>query len=248
MTAPATEATRTPGLTEQIEIPAGSFLMGDDRYVREAPKQEVWLATFWMDRFPVTNLQWLAYLNQSGIDAPHYWRGAHPPEGQSDHPVMVNWLEADAYARWAGRRLPTEAEWEKAARGSDGRRFPWGDRFEETRALTWETAGVTGVRSEPVTARPSGASPYGCEQMVGVAEEWVSDDYRALPGSTYSSRAYDTGLKVLRGGGWIFTQTHARCSYRCFESADLDGRGFVALGGPTFRCASDAPATTEAGQ
>lgn len=245
MTSSALRPTRTHTVSEMVEVPEGAFTMGDDHYPRETPQQQVWLPTFWIDRYPVTNAQWFDYVSDTGEGAPFYWFQPEPPEGTLDHPVMVNWLEADAYARWAGKRLPTEAEWEKAARGTDGRRFPWGDDFDPALALTWETAAVTGLKSEPVTARPAGASPYGCEQIVGLAEEWVADEYGPLPGSTYASKAYGTGLRVLRGGGWIFTQTHARCSYRCFESADLDGQGFVDLGGPIFRCASDTPPAKE---
>jgi formylglycine-generating enzyme required for sulfatase activity len=238
---------RDAGLTDMVRVPAGRFVMGDDDQVREAPRQEVSVPTFWMDRYAVTNAQWHSFIRATTTASPAYWQGTEPPVGQLDHPVMVNWIEADAYAQWVGKRLPTEAEWEKAARGTDGRRYPWGDRFVEANALTWETAAVTGERSESVHARPGGASPYGCEQMVGLAEEWVADDYGPPPGSGYLSRSYGAGFKVLKGGGWIFAQTHARCAYRCFESPDLSGEGFLDLGGPTFRCASDTPPATPQG-
>ena len=220
-------------------IPAGEFIMGNDHFERERPQRTLWLQEFFMDRYLVTNNEFRTFLKESGFPVPTHWRDDSFPIGHDDHPAEVNWLQADAYATHVGKRLPTEKEWEKAARGTDGRIFPWGDHFDTTRALTWETSAVTGSHSEPVTARPSGASPYGCEQMVGLCEEWCADDYGAYPGSNHHSVGFDKGMKVLRGGSWIFPVTHARVSYRCFESINLATDGFVLLGGPGFRCAAD---------
>lgn len=220
-----------------VFVPAGPFTMGDARYVREAPVSVVDVAGFWMDRFLVTNAEFKSFSERTGFSVPAHWTGGDFPIGHDDHPAEVSWVMADAYARSIGKRLPTEAEWEKAARGTDGREFPWGNEFDASMALTWETAAVTGAHSEPVTARPNGASPYGCEQMVGLCEEWIEDAYEGYEGSFHQSAGYGVGMKVLRGGSWIFPQTHARCSYRCFEEPDLDTMGFGQLGGPGFRCA-----------
>lgn len=226
------------GSSTLVQVPEGYSWMGCDDYEREAPRRRVYVPEFWMDKYPVTNDDYAEYVDSTGARKPSYWQGGRIPEGYGDHPVMVNWLNACEYARWAGKRLPTEAEWEKAAGGGQGLVFPWGDRFDADRALTWETAAVTGVHSEPVTARPQGASPYGCEQMVGLVEEWVDDVYRGYAGSGYDSIGYQQGYRVLRGGSWIFSQTHARITYRCFEDEDLSDEHFWGLGGPTFRCAS----------
>lgn len=220
-----------------VLVPAGEFIMGSDEYARESPRRSVELDGFWIDRYPVTNEAYAAFLRASGDRAPCDWPGGGLPVERADHPVMVGWNEAVAYATWAGKRLPTEAEWEKAARGTDGRRYPWGNEFSVEKALTWETSSLTGQRTEPVTARPQGASPYGCEQMVGVVEEWCADWYEAQPGSTYRSRGYGRQFRVLKGGGWIFGQTHARCAYRCFEKPDQPYDYYSVLGGPSFRCA-----------
>ena len=219
-----------------VFVPAGDFVMGDDRFVRESPKRKVHVSDFWIDKYLVTNAEYLAFATVVDAQRPAHWIDGRYPEGNDDHPAEVSWTMADLYARAHGKRLPTEAEWEKAARGTDERLYPWGDRFDSALSLTWETSSVTGAHSEPVDARPAGASPYGCEQMVGLCEEWCSDEYLGYPGSEHSSRGYGTGMRVLRGGSWIFPVTHARCSYRCFEDPDLDTSGYAQLGGPGFRC------------
>jgi formylglycine-generating enzyme required for sulfatase activity len=228
-----------PQLASMILVPGGPFVYGSEEFPRETPSRVVDLAAYWIDRYPVTNAVYAAFVAAAGHRAPADWQDGSLPAERADHPVMVTWVDATAYAAWAGKRLPTEAEWEKAARGTKGQRYPWGETFSADRALTWETSAVTGARTESVGARPQGASPYGCEQMVGNIEEWVADIYGAHPGSTYRSLAYDMGFRVLKGGAWIFTQTHARCAYRCFEIPDRPPEEFAVLGGPGFRCAAD---------
>jgi formylglycine-generating enzyme required for sulfatase activity len=222
-----------------VFIPAGSFIMGDDRFPREAPRREMSTSGFWMDKYLVTNQQYLEFAEQTGSEMPAHWIDGKFPVGHANHPAEVSWVMADAYARHVGKRLPTEAEWEKAARGTDGLLYPWGDDFRADHCLTWETSSVTGAHSEPVDARPQGASPYGCEQMVGLCEEWCADEYDGYPESNHYSVGYGKGMRVLRGGSWIFPVTHARASYRCFEEPFLDTIGFGQLGGPGFRCALD---------
>ena len=225
--------TKTEGM---VFVPAGEFIMGDDHFAREAPRRIESTDAFWIDRFLVTNEEYLAFAEATGAARPAHWRDGVFRAGHERHPAEVSWTMADAYARHVGKRLPTEAEWEKAARGTDGRLFPWGDEFDADKCLTWETASVTGAHSEPVDARPDGASPYGCEQMVGLCEEWIADEYAGYRGSTHTSVGYGVGMYVLRGGSWIFPVTHVRCSYRCFEEPDLDTSGYAQLGGPGFRC------------
>ena len=225
--------------SNMVLVPGGPFVMGSEEFGRETPQRVVDVPSFWIDRFPVTNSDFAIFVAATGHRAPVDWRGGQPRSGFERHPVMVTWTDANAYAGWAGKRLPTEAEWEKAARGTDGRRYPWGNEWDTSRAFTWETAGATGARSEPVDARPSGASPYGCEQMVGLLEEWSADWYDSYPGSTYHSMGYGHRFRVLRGGAWIFTQTHARCAYRCFELPDQPPEKMEVLGSPTFRCVAD---------
>lgn len=228
------------GREGMVLVPAGPFVMGSEEFARERPVHTVDLPAFWIDRFPVTNEGFAIFVGATAHRVPVDWVDGAPRPGTLRFPVMVTWTDADSYARWAGKRLPSEAEWEKAARGTDGRRYPWGNTWDTDKARTWETAVVADERLEPVDARPQGASPYGAEQMVGLLEEWCSDWYDAYPGSGYTSLGYGERFRVLRGGAWIFTQTHARCAYRCFELPSRPPEEMAVLGAPTFRCVTDA--------
>lgn len=227
---------RTAGM---ILVPAGSFIMGSDEFDVEAPRRTVELPAFWIDRYPVTCADYRAFVRATAHRAPPDWPGGEPPDGRLDHPVeRVTWPDAVAYATWAGKRLPSEAEWEKAARGTDGRRYPWGDAFDEAHCIVWDHAMALDVTTMPVTAHPSGASPYGVEQLAGNVEEWVADEFLPYPGSVHRSPAASGGLRVVRGGSWFYTQEHARCAYRRGLPPDFDG--WSQAGGPGFRCALDA--------
>lgn len=130
---------------------------------------------------------------------------------------------------------PTEAEWEKAARGTDGRRWPWGNKFDEKNSLVWDRGDF--MMTASVYDHPNGASPYGVFEMAGNVEEWTSDWYEGYPGSDYECGAYGKTFKTLRGGSSFFTQNHARCAYRCFTRPEDSGIDNVA--GVGFRCVVD---------
>jgi formylglycine-generating enzyme required for sulfatase activity len=217
-------------------IPAGDFIMGSDEFEPESPIRTVFLASYYIDIYPVTNTDYKHYMDASTAMPPRHWKGWEIPAGLENHPVhSITWFEAVMYAEWWGKRLPCEAEWEKAARGTDGRRWPWGNRFDETKALVWDRGEF--VMTAAVDAHPGGASPYGVYEMGGNVEEWCADWLDAYPGSTYHSKAYGKKFKVLRGGSSFFTQNHARCAYRCFtrpEDPSLPG-----LVGAGFRCVMD---------
>jgi sulfatase modifying factor 1 len=205
---PGVETGLRPRLLDLVEtlghplchVPAGPFWMGSDTgWAAERPRHRVVLADYWIDRHPVTNGQFAAFAQESGF-AGAEWRKAFAP-GKEDHPVVfVSWDDARAYAEWCGKRLPTEAEWEKAARGSDGRRYPWGDRWDGTRC------NVSGRGTTPVDTHSEGASPFGCLDMAGNVQEWVFDwydpaYYNASPESAPTGP--ETGVsRVLRGGSW----------------------------------------------
>ncbi len=189
-----------------VSIPAGVFLRGSDTaHWDERPARLVTLDAFAIDRFEVTNAQYRRFLLAVSRQPPPYWQGENYPAGQADYPVVgVTWDDASAYCRWVGKRLPTEAEWEKACRGTDGRLYPWGSSWNVGRANLDPLAGFT-VRQaggqgtidweqtwgllraaparpgsselRPVGSYPAGASPYGVLDMAGNASEWVADWY-----------------------------------------------------------------------
>ncbi|HXM54656.1 MAG TPA: SUMF1/EgtB/PvdO family nonheme iron enzyme, partial [Candidatus Dormibacteraeota bacterium] len=205
------------GGPEMVVVPAGRYPVGSDAhqpYDNEHPAHEVELAGFAIDRFPVSNRDYLRFIEDGGYareelwspqgwewiltfatEAPEYWsrsedggwqvnRFGQTVRVEPDRPVMhVCWFEADAYARWAGKRLPTEQEWEVAATWdpatSRARRHPWGDR-EATTKLANLDQWLFGPA--PVGAYPEGASPLGCEQMLGDVWEWTASDFVAYPG------------------------------------------------------------------
>ena len=210
---------------EMLLIPAGDFIMGSDEFGPEQPRRTVYLPSYYIDKYPVTNADYKRYMLATRAFAPRHWKGFEIPPGLENHPVhRISWYEAVAYCEWAGKRLPTEAEWEKAARGTDGRRWPWGDEFDERHALVWDRGEFKDT--VPVDAHPGGASPYGVCEMAGHVEEWCADWYEGYPGSTYQCGAYGQKFKALRGGSSFFTQNHARCAYRCFtrpEDSGMDG-------------------------
>ncbi len=194
----------------------------------ERPEHSVYLDAFEIDRFEVTNAQYQRYLQVAQRAAPKYWLGAEYPIGQTDYPVVgVSWEDADAYCQWIGRRLPTEAEWEKACRGIDGRTYPWGNTWDPAHGnvevsrqspwpMDWDQT-WTLLRSapshsderhlQPIGSYPDGASPYGVLDMSGNASEWVSDwynwsDYRNLP--TRNPRNLEPPWNhCLRGSSWF---------------------------------------------
>ena len=239
----------------------------------ERPAHEVHVPGYWIDTVPVSNAEFAGFVADGGYDrkelwspvgwahrqrtglgAPGFWRREG---GQwwrrrfgveeavpDDEPVQhVSYWEAEAYARWAGRRLPTEAEWEKAARWDPGtgrsRRFPWGDEEPTARHAN---LGGTSMRPAPVGSYPDGASPLGVRQLIGDVWEWTSSDFlpypgfRAFPYREYSEVFFGSEQKVLRGGSWA---TDAAACRATFRNWDYPIRRQIFTG---FRTARDAAA------
>ena len=274
----------TPAVVEQdgmVLIPAGDFLMGsaagsasaDD----EQPQRTVFVSSFWMDRYEVTNARYERFVSATGHPAPAnvkpeltLWFHGKAFPGSEQHPVVnVDWQDALAYCRWAGKRLPTEAEWEKAARGTDGRTYPWGNEWDHARANSasywagrtiefkdaaeWKSFWVDGegarrskergilgeVLTMPVGSFPDGASPYGLFDMAGNASEWVWDWYEPY----YYLKAPASDPK---GPDGVLLKVVRGGSWlkpaRSLRTTDRDyGFPDARPSGTGFRCAKDAP-------
>lgn len=231
---------------EQVWVPAGSFMMGSDdptafdppdwarrEAESEQPQHELEISSgFWIDRYEVTNAAFQAFVDDGGYENEAYWSEdgwdwltrrapdelpVECAEPVADHPrVCVTWYEAQAYARWRDGRLPTEAEWEYAARGPESRVYPWGDQWDAARANVVDSPGLVAVGSYP-----GGVSWVEAHDMSGNAMEWVQDwwsrDYYEQ-----SPRVDPTGpesgyVKVEKGGWWGSNPYVARPAYRHFE-------------------------------
>jgi gamma-glutamyl hercynylcysteine S-oxide synthase len=204
---------------DMIEIPAGPFIFGSNNTEpNESPEQTIELPAYFIDHFEVTNEDFAMFVAATGYQteaeksgAKKTWR-TYDTDGKDNHPVVkVSWNDAQAYCQWLGKRLPTEQEWEKAARGEKGLLFPWGTGFDPTRANI-RASGIRGTVA--VGSFPSGASPYGVEDMAGNVWEWTADPYLAYPGSTYQDKFYSNDLRVTRGGGWFDEANQIRTTNR----------------------------------
>jgi iron(II)-dependent oxidoreductase len=241
---------------KMITIPAGSFLMGSDlksTAAQNRPQHQVTLPAYRIDKYPTTNSQYARFVTGKKYRPPLGWIDGRIPEGENLRPVtMVSWYDAFNYCTWAGKRLPSEAEWEKAARGVDGRRWPWGNQMEINRINTYYSIGST----TDVTRYPEGASPYGVMDMAGNVYEWLDTNFLPYKGTDASPDVFqgkigvastpedrsmkvvdlvgvDARYKVLRGGSWKSDPFSATTYQRNYSwphyASDFFG----------FRCAAD---------
>ncbi len=237
-------------------IPGGEFIMGtDSEQVNpdQRPAHTVDLDAFYIDQHEVTNAQYEEFILAGGYKNKKFWTqegwdfiqkhqieaplkyGQNSVSTEPDQPVIgVSWYEAVAYATWAGKRLPTEAEWEKAARGTDQRIYPWGNEMDFSKLNYFPH--VTKILA--IGSFPQGASPYGVMDMAGSLGEWTADwygevYYAQIPGK--NPKGPNQGqYRVLRGGGWDSIRLQLQCTYRYYDKED---RRTYNIG---FRCAKDA--------
>lgn len=236
-----------------IVVPAGSFPMGVPAGARdggrdEYPRHDVFVDTFAIDKFEVTNGRYLEFVKAIGHRVPqnprnptrNLWQGDSITDVLTDRPVInVDWFDAEAYCRWAGKRLPTEAEWEKAAKGTSDRRFPWGNVEPTPKHLNYNQRWIGEKTLMPVGSYEAGKSPYGLYDMAGNVWEWVNDWYDAQyyeRSPKKNPKGPDTGTKkVIRGAGW----QNETPTVRIFTRVESDP--MVRNESTGFRCASDAP-------
>jgi formylglycine-generating enzyme required for sulfatase activity len=224
---------------ELIRVPAGEFLMGSDpekdkdAYEEEQPQHTLYLPDYFIAKTPVTNAQYAAFVEATGHRSPSHWEGRQPPKGKETHPVVeVSWYDAVDYCNWLAEvtdkayRLPSEAEWEKGARGTDGRIYPWGNEWDPKRCnFLWSS----GSNITSVDAYPQGASPYGLLDMAGNVWEWTRSlwgkdwekpDFKYpynLEDGRENLKAGDDILRVVRGGAFNDHEGVVRCAARDWD-------------------------------
>jgi len=225
-----------------IAVAAGSYTIGrNDADPLERPQHNIDLPAFFVDRTEVTNAAYKKFVDATNHKPPSNWSGGNVPDRRDNFPVTgITWQDAADYAAWAGKRLPSEVEWEAAARGADGRIYPWGNE--------WRTGLANiGLKPDDITAEqypsgikavggyPQGASPAGAVDMIGNAWEWVADEITIYPGNTESKLPLKAGLnyRVIRGGAYDGNKAHD-ATYRGFLDAS---QPYPKVG---FRCVKDA--------
>jgi formylglycine-generating enzyme required for sulfatase activity len=221
-----------------VPIPEGAYTMGfDKRWPDEGPQHVMYVGRFSIDRHEVTNAQYRKFVEATGRQPPRHWIGGKVPPGKENHPVTyVSWYDGWEYCHWVGKRLPVEEEWEKAARGTDFRLFPWGDVFDPKKANTPQSRlGDT----TPVGSFPAGRSFYGLDDMSGNVWEWTASWYKPYSHNKRNTENYGERYRVVKGGSYV------DCSfYHCGLSAPTFNRGFfkpeTKNNGFGFRCAKSA--------
>ena len=224
-----------------VLIPAGQFTMGrDDAVPDEQPTHRVSLDAFYIDRYEVTVAQYAKFVEREDSEPPFLWQEARRGPNDENPVLGVDWHDAAAYCRWAGKRLPAEAEWEKAARGTDGRIYPWGNDPPTPAHANFGHETTKGYAAlAKVGSFEEGKSPYGVYDLAGNVWEWVADRYDEhyyQHSPEQNPRGPTTGpLRALRGGAWNSAPTVLASTNR---NANVPSARRSDVG---FRCAQDAP-------
>jgi formylglycine-generating enzyme required for sulfatase activity len=215
-----------------VYVPGGAFMMGrDDGDDAERPPHEVTVKPFFIDTNEVTNEDYEKFVKATNRRPPATWTKGSFPSGAERKPVTgVTWDDASDYARWAGKRLPTEEEWEFAARGAEGRMYPWGNDWRQGSANA-----NSAQQSMAEVGAYQGSSPFGAYDMVGNAWEWTGSSFKAYPGRGLPANLPSGDLRVIRGGSFESTKDYATTTYR----AGWPARGASTYDQTGFRCAQD---------
>lgn len=221
-------------LAGMVRVPGGTFSIGlpeiEGRFCNEGPVHTVSLEPYYLDRHEVSRALYARFLRETGRPAPPGWTGSAPPAGTEDLPVVnVSWDDAEAFARWAHKRLPSEEEWETAGRGPQAFLFPWGNDFREGMMNSRESGKYAPL---PPGSLPGDRSAYGVEDLAGNVSEWTSSHYLPYPGNRHLLRdAYGIDSRVIRGGAFNVDWLYCRLVFRARQAETYAGED---LG---FRCA-----------
>lgn len=239
-----------PEIEGMVYIPAGKFIMGSNDednqslakefgaretfFINEKPARKIYLKGFYIDKFEITNETFRQFIIKTGYIPPSIWNDRKYEQGRENHPIKnISWLDANSYCALTGKRLPTEEEWEKAARGPNGSIFPWGNEFDVKKANLDKGDTV------PVGSMPEDKSFFGVFDMGGNLREWTNTWYKPYPGSTFQSEAFGEKFKVIRGmagnivGHYNLPKIFSRSSYRSYIPINIK------LADMGFRCAKD---------
>jgi sulfatase modifying factor 1 len=233
-----------------VVIPAGEFTMGHKDSYDTLPVRKITLPAFAIDKYEVTNKRYKRFIDATGYKVPWSqdpavvaynwdWQKRMYPEGKGDDPVvLVSWEDARAFCSWAGKRLPTEAEWEKAARGAEGKPYPWGNDWTNGKANTQESGLKQTAPVGKFKDDVSKYGEYGVNDLAGNVSEWVEEWFAPYPGNPMTSYEARNKYRVLRGGSWDYAHAIANgysrqyatpqsqmtaIGFRCVKAADASG-------------------------
>jgi len=210
---------------KMVFLEGGYFLMGNNEVREEAPEEEVYVEPFWMDIYPVTVADYKKYIEATNAPLPRYWYD--PMFNGPDQPIVgISWFEASSYAQWAGKMLPSEKEWEFAARGKENRKYPWGNTPPDTLHCNFQNyLGMPSI----VTMHEEGCSPEGIFDLAGNVMEWTRDYFLPYPiARSHPDTVPNTPLRVVRGGCWNSNAEEVTCTARkgLFPESRLNTIGF----------------------